>query len=278
MFTELFSESESKQPFFSNVPELLGSPLRNLPPSRVPASWLWPLSCPILTFKSLPTVPRGISEQCHCSIVALGKVALVTKALMTGGNRFQSKLATTASTLLLIIKRKTCLGYIYLCSNRLQEPSVHKPMHWTLISFLASCWTPVPPPSSHRWVWRRKQNKLTQIEPLWSNTLSSPALHPPKCFPVPYPSHCTLLHNKFKACALFDPTSPKFSSSSARAFPLAEYTPKIPQKANITATTPLVLFHGPLQTLAALSTDQFPKDSSGGRRVCRGGTVKPIQH
>lgn len=103
-----------------------------------------------------PYIPLRVSQlfhiqyhQCYCSTVALGKVALVTKALMTRGNRFQSELATTALTLLLIIitiMRRNQLGYIYLCRNTPQESSVHKPMCWTLMSFLAPCWSPVPLP------------------------------------------------------------------------------------------------------------------------------------
>lgn len=153
---------------------------------------------------------------------------------MTRVNRFQNELATTALTLLLTsitITRKTQLGYI----KRPQESSVHKSMRWTLMYFLAPCLTSVPLPSSPPWVQRRNTTNSPKYSHCVQIHFHHPlfALRPPKCFPVLYTSHCTLLHNKFKPYALSDPPSPKLSPSCARALPLGEYNPKTPQKGKL---------------------------------------------
>lgn len=92
--------------------------------------------------------------------VILGKMALVTKALMTMGNRFQSELGMTALTLLptIITKRKIQLEDTYLCCTL--TASAHRSMHWTLISFLVPCWTPALPSSF--WILRRKGTNSSQ--------------------------------------------------------------------------------------------------------------------
>lgn len=99
-----------------------------------------------------------------------------------------------------------------------------------------------------------------------------------KCFPLPYPALCTLLHNKFKPCALSDPTSAKLSPSSARALPLAVYTPKHHRRANITAMIPFCLLPGsPADTYLVCAQIPLQRIAQVGGQCARRGTMKPAQ-
>lgn len=200
---------------------------------------------------------------------------------MSGGNRFQSELAATASTLLLIIiKRKKQIGYIYLCSNRPQESSVHKPMRWTLMSFLAPCWTSVPPPSSPLWVWRRNRTN----SPKYSLCDQTHFHHPLFLLQSAFLCHIPLLApsstTNSSLCPFWShllshpPVLPELS-------PWLTTPPKHHRRANITATTPFFLFQGPPQTLRALSTHPFchrlQRTAQAGGECARGGIVQLIQ-
>lgn len=114
------------------------------------------------------------------------------------------------------------------------------------------------------------ETELTQIQPLWSNTVTThSALPPPKYLPV----HIALIAPSFTASSspvpfLIPPPlncSPKFCHSLPLS--LSQNT----TEGQISQFWPsCVLFQGPLQTQPALCTDPIAKDSSGTRTLCQG--------